>query len=253
MRKLPDTAIFEGMYPLVYFFGHAFPSYFLWTSLTACLCLWILVKRATVDRRWILDLYLVLMVASLVGARLFHVVYEEPTYYFEDWTRIFELWKGGYVFFGGFLGAWACGVLYWKIRPSSEVSLAALHDVFAPVVSFGYMFGRLGCLLAGCCYGRFCELPWSMSGRHPTALYSSLWELGVLMVLLGADDKLKKKPGQLFWLWLGLHSLGRFIIEFYRDDFRGPTLGISISGWISVVLCLISLFFLFAHKKTRLL
>lgn len=241
MRKLLATDIFEEMYPLVYFFGYSFSTYFLWTSLTACLCLWFLVKRSPYDRRWILDLYLVLMVASLAGARLFHVFYEEPSYYFDDWTRMFELWRGGYVFFGGFGGAWACGVLYWKIRRTHEIPLAALHDVFAPVISFGYLFGRVGCLLAGCCYGRLCELPWSLSGRHPTALYSSLWELGVFMVLLGAEGKLKKTPGHLFWLWLGLHSLGRFLIEFYRDDFRGPTLGVSISGWISVVFCLISI------------
>lgn len=248
-----ETDNLGEMYPQIYLFYDYFPTYFIWTSLTACLCLWYLVKRTPFDRRWSLDLYLVLMVTSLVGARFFHVVYEEPTYYFEDWRRIFELWRGGYIFFGGFIVAWSSGVLYWKLRPSRGVSLGSLHDTFAPIVSFGYLFGRFGCFFAGCCYGRFCELPWAFDGRHPTAIYSSLWECGVLLVLLGAEARLKTSPGKLFWLWLGLHSAGRFLIEFYRDDFRGPSFGISISGWISVVFCLVSLWNLKRDRslKTR--
>ena len=188
------------------------------------------------------------MFFGLIGARLIHILYEEPSYYSERPMAAFEFWNGGFVFYGGFLGAVAGGYIFLKLK--KVASIAQVFDLAAPVASFGYGFGRLACLWAGCCYGKDCELPWAIQGRHPTQLYSTLWELGVWMILIGIEPKVKR-PGQFFAIWLALHSVGRFLIEFYRDDFRGPVAIFSISGWISLALLMASLTFLLGPPQAK--
>jgi phosphatidylglycerol---prolipoprotein diacylglyceryl transferase len=244
------------MYPTLSFSGLEFQTYLVWTSLTICLGLVFFLRRMDFDRRVGLDLFMVLTLSSFLGARLFHVFYEEPQYYLENWRRAFEFWNGGYVFFGGFLGAMAGGNLFWHLKSRSHKGLpsrAQIHDLFAPIISFTYAFGRLGCFWAGCCYGRWCELPWAQDGRHPTAIYSSICEVGVLLILLRVEKKksLGSTPGRLFWLWLGLHSTGRFFIEFFRDDFRGPDYIFSVSAWISVILGSLALFQLLRQRSPQ--
>jgi phosphatidylglycerol---prolipoprotein diacylglyceryl transferase len=114
------------------------------------------------------------------------------------------------------------------------------------VIALGYALGRVGCLAAGCCYGTFTTLPWGITfpagveapagvSIHPTQIYSSLWELMNLGVLLFAERRGKlKSPGQIFGLWLVIHGVGRALVEQFRGDFRGPEpFNLSISTWLS--------------------
>lgn len=247
------------MYPYLQFTSDLqIPTYYLVISVTVCLCLLWLNHRAArfeLSRKVTLDISLIVMVASFVGARLFHVFYEDFPYYQENAWRILELWNGGFVFYGGAILAAVCGFtfLHFQRDVRNEVYL----DLFAPVFSLSYLLGRFGCLMAGCCYGRYCDLPWALSQRHPTQLYASLWELGVLIILLtvektkqDARPKILKSSGSVFYLWISLHAVGRLLMESFRDDFRGPTLGLSISSWISFVILALGLFFLL-RKPTR--
>lgn len=224
------------MLPVITVFSLNIETYFLWISLTLVVCLSYFKNRAQKNglaTTLSLDLYLVVMISSLICARLIHIFYEQPEYYAQQWSRVFEFWKGGFVYYGGLLGAIIGGVVFLKLK--KVTNQLQIFDAAAPVISLGYGLGRWACFWAGCCYGKSCELPWSVAGRHPTQIYSSIWELGVLFLLLGIEPRLKKS-GLLFAIWLCLHSLGRFVIEFYRDDFRGPIFILSISGWISVFL-----------------
>lgn len=180
-----------------------------------------------------MDVALALMIGSFVGARLFHVVYENPEIYLQNPIAIFYFWNGGFVFYGGAILGLLSGWAVLKFRKVS--STLTYFDLFTPIASLSYALGRLGCLMAGCCYGKHCSLPWAIDGRHPTQVYASLWELGVLSILLGSEKTLKK-PGQLFFLWLPLHAFGRLLMESLRDDFRGYELGLSVSSWISLIL-----------------
>lgn len=194
------------------------------------------------------------MVSALVGARLFHVFYENYDFYREDWWRVFYIWNGGFVFYGGAIFSTLAGLtfLHWQ-RPGEEKKYL---DLFAPVCSLSYALGRTGCLMAGCCFGRVCELPWAIQGRHPAQLYASFWELGVLLILLGVEKTSKaqraaflRPPGSVFFLWMVLHGVGRLIMEHFRDDFRGPEWGLSISSWISLCLIFVGAYFLASQKK----
>lgn len=235
------------------------PTYYLMLSLTVSLCLVWLTRRAdkfSLSRKVTLDLSLIIMISGFVGGRLFHVFYESFDYYREAPFRVLEFWNGGFVFYGGAILAGLCSVLYLTLK--ARVPFEDYLDLFAPVMSFAYMTGRLACLLAGCCYGKACDLPWAVAGRHPTQLYASLWELGVLFILLGSESlakdrrpRLLKNPGSIFYLWMVLHGIGRLLMESFREDFRGPELGLSISSWISVILVGLGLFLLLRKPARR--
>jgi phosphatidylglycerol:prolipoprotein diacylglycerol transferase len=124
--------------------------------------------------------------------------------------------------------------------------------VFAPGIALGHAVGRVGCLLAGCCYGRPTDLAWGIvfsdpfAGSyvgtplnvhlHPVQLYESGAELLILAALLLMEKRGRAFPGRTFWGYVLLYAVSRFIIEFFRGDERGMLLGVSTSQFISLVL-----------------
>lgn len=239
------------MYPNIHLAeGLDIPSFFLVISLVVSAGLLWIVRRCdqySLPKKNVLDLSLLLMLSSLFGARVFHVVYENFDYYGQNPVRIFYIWEGGFVFYGGMIMALIATFTYLRLIHAPKKGL--YFDAFAPVLSFAYGFGRLGCFFAGCCYGETCDYPWAVGGRHPTQLYALLWEAGTIMLLLGLEKiEMKKRPkmlshsGDLFILWLALHSVGRILMETYREDFRGEEiLGLSISTVFSYGLLLASI------------
>jgi len=230
------------------------PTYFVWISVVFCICLiWYRRRLLTLhlDQRLGLDLALVLLLAGFIGARVFHAVWEIPRIYIENPYRIFEVWNGGFVWYGGALAAAAAGFgfLRWNRQPVGN-----WLDLIAPVAALGYGLGRMACVWAGCCHGRVCELPSGFSFYYPTQIFSVIWELSVFVILLWSERHpssfLPKRrfSGQIFVWWLGLHALGRLIMESFRADPRGDEIwSLSISSWISLILLGLSLFFLIRH------
>ena len=123
------------------------------------------------------------------------------------------------------------------------------------------MVGRLGCLLAGCCFGRPTDVAWAVTFTdpianlnvgtplniplHPTQVYESAAGLIILLLLLGLERRGRPFQGRTFWLFVLFYAISRFIIEFYRGDDRGmPLGGLSTSQLISLVLFPLSLFML---------
>lgn len=208
------------------------------------------------------------MVGALLGSRGLHIFYEDFDYYREHPLDVFKVWQGGFVFYGGLLGAFLGLLIFTRIKKESTWKWL---DFYAPVTALGYAIGRIGCFLTGCCYGRECDLPWAIEFtlpglppglRHPTQLYATFWELGVLALLLFWENrkrlgktvpKFLRPPGSVFVVWLMLHGLGRLIMELFRDDYRGAEpYGISISAWISMALVSISgTWLLFALQRAR--
>ncbi|WII73946.1 prolipoprotein diacylglyceryl transferase [Bdellovibrio sp. 22V] len=229
-------------------------------SLTVCICLIWITRRAVshrLSRKRALDVSLIIMVSGFIGGRLFHVLYENFDYYRQSPVRVLHVWNGGFVFYGGALLAGLLSILFLAYKNKNDYE--KYLDLFAPVLSFAYAAGRSACFLAGCCYGKFCDLPWAVEGRHPTQAYAVLWELGVIFVLIGCEKvprefrkpEALRNPGSIFYLWMILHGLGRFFMELQRDDFRGPSLGLSISSWISLMVVSLGLFLLFRKPTNR--
>ena len=125
--------------------------------------------------------------------------------------------------------------------------------MFAPGIALGHVIGRLGCLMAGCCYGRPTSVPWAVTFTdpfaqanvgtplgvplHPTQLYEAGAELLILGVLLAWERRGHGFPGRTFWTYMLLYGVSRFAIEFYRGDSRGMVFdALSTSQFVSVLL-----------------
>jgi phosphatidylglycerol:prolipoprotein diacylglycerol transferase len=134
--------------------------------------------------------------------------------------------------------------------------------VFAPGIAMGHIVGRLGCLLAGCCFGRETSVPWAITFRdpaasanvgtplgvplHPTQLYEAGAEALILAFLLAFERRGRPFAGRTFWTYLLLYGVSRFAIEFYRGDSRGVVFGfLSTSQFVSVILVPLAIVMLF--------
>lgn len=227
--------------------------------------LWLAVKRARaagVDPTRIMDLLIWVIIAALVGAKalLFIVEFDQFT---SSWQEFTTLLRSGGVFYGGLIAAVV--VCIYQLR-KHKLPLWTSGDLFAPGIALGYMVGRLGCLLAGCCFGRPTDVAWAVTFTdpianlnvgtplniplHPTQVYESAAGLVILLLLLGLERIGRAFPGRTFWLFVLFYSVSRFIIEFYRGDDRGmPIEGLSTSQLISLVLFPLSLIMLWYLRR----
>jgi phosphatidylglycerol---prolipoprotein diacylglyceryl transferase len=182
----------------------------------------------------ILDLGPWLIVGSILGARILYVVsYWREEFAGRNLAEIFMVWRGGLVFYGGLIGAVIGGVLYARLK---KLPLWKLADAVAPSIALGYVFGRLGCLMNGCCYGRECHLPWAIRFPaehrtyphpvHPTQIYDSLLNLALYLFLAWLYRR-RKFDGQVFAAYLLGYAVLRFIVELFRGDYPQHYLG----GW----------------------
>jgi len=208
----------------------------------------------------IIDLFFLVVLSALIGSRALFILINFNNYRHQP-LQIFSLWEGGLVFYGGLILATVVALVYmWRIR----LPMWKMADLFSPSIALGLFFGRIGCFLAGCCYGKESSLPWAVTftnpaslarlnvSLHPTQLYEALGSLFLFLFLIWMR-KYKTFEGQIFCLFIFLYGVLRFFIEFLRDDPRGSFLGglLSTSQGISIFLALTSLFMLFYLKRVR--
>jgi phosphatidylglycerol---prolipoprotein diacylglyceryl transferase len=239
-------------------------TYFLMISLGALAgIIWFLNRTPAADETHALNISIVSLIAAFLGARLFHIIYEEPGYYYEHPLAIFQVWRGGFVFYGGMIAG--LGTTIFLLRRNNLIVNVWLDRVSLPI-GLSYAIGRIGCFLNGCCYGKICNLPWAVMfpshaaegmaviSRHPTQLYATLWESVVVFGLSKLEKKkFFRKPGELFWTWLSLHAIGRLIMEYFRDDDRGRLIfGWSVSSLIAVALLASALGVLYRSKTCKI-
>jgi phosphatidylglycerol---prolipoprotein diacylglyceryl transferase len=210
-------------------------------------------KRWGLDANRVLDLGIYIIIAALVGAKLLLLVVD-----FDQFRRspgeLLSLARSGGVFYGGLI--LAVSVAFWYIA-RHRMPFWTTCDVFAPGIALGHVTGRLGCLAAGCCYGRPTDVAWGITFTnplaasvvgtplnirlHPTQLYEAGAELLILILLLITERRGRPFSGRTFWGYMLLYAISRYIIEFYRGDPRGMLLGMSTSQVISLVLAPLSL------------
>ncbi|MEO0335669.1 MAG: prolipoprotein diacylglyceryl transferase [Pseudomonadota bacterium] len=239
------------MFPLIPLPGGLFlPTYFTFITIGYCIGVFWLYKRAEDNhqsQRTAMDLAVIIMIGGFLGSRLFHVLFELPNYYVERPWDVFKVWQGGFVFYGGAIGAILPA--YFLVRHREEPVYLWLN-IFAPIVPLLYGIGRFATLLSGSGYGKPTDLPWGIVypagteapagiSLHPTPIYAMLWELGVLIVVLILLNKSslfgrKIYSGFAFGSMVILHGIGRAIMEQFRNDFRGELIaGLTISTWLS--------------------
>ena len=210
-------------------------------------------KARGLDSNRVLDLGIYIIIAALVGAKLLLLIVD-----FDQFRRspadLFSLVRAGGVFYGGLL--LSIVVAFWYIN-KHRLPFWTTCDVFAPAIALGHVTGRLGCVAAGCCYGKPTTVPWAIIFTnpqaaanvgtplniplHPTQLYEAGAELLILGLLLSTERKGGYFAGRTFWLYMLLYGITRFIIEIYRADPRGEMFGMSTSQFVSALLVPLSI------------
>lgn len=205
-------------------------------------------KEKGLDPVVMLDLGIIGIIASVIGARVIHILVENPGYYWEDPVRVFYFWQGGFVSLGAFLFSLIGWLVYlrWRKLDTWRYLDAAVRVV--PIIIF---FVRVGCLCAGCCYGkptdffihlRFTDAAGAAGALHPgealhaTQLYNMLNAVVMFFVLRWVYFH-RRYYGQLLVVFFVYYGVTRFFIEFLRGDAdRGMWWGGALSsGQIAMI------------------
>jgi phosphatidylglycerol:prolipoprotein diacylglycerol transferase len=177
----------------------------------------------------LLNLIVVVVLSALLGARLYYVLFNWD-YYGTQLSKVFAIWEGGLAIHGGLIAGSLATLLYCR---TAGLSVLPTMDIMAPSVAIGQAIGRWGNFFNQEAFGTPTDLPWRLfidpyhrppslkafEYFHPTFLYESLWNLLVFCVLwFTLRKRLANKPGALTLSYLGLYSLGRFLVEGLRID-----------------------------------
>jgi len=169
-----------------------------------------------------------------------------------------KFWAGGLTYYGGLLGASGAA---WLLLKRDAFPFWKAADMAGFAIPLGLGFGRMGCLMAGCCFGTTCELPWAVAFPwrsaaseeqfrdhllaspkmwslpvHPTQIYEAAASLAIAAVCLLWVHGRKRYDGQVFAAFLALYAIARFLLETLRRDDRGGLLGLSTSQLLGFVM-----------------
>ena len=214
-------------------------------------------RRAGIDPDVMLDMSFYILLAAILGSRLFYVLTHWPEFS-ENPIDVVKFWRGGLVFYGGLIFAFLVGVGYIR---KYRLNLPKMADVVAPCIALGQALGRLGCFSAGCCYGKPTTAFWAVTFRdpdslaplrlplHPTQLYESAATFGIFLALISMR-RWERFQGRLLWYYLLFYSTARFIIEFFRGDPRGWAIPgvLSTAQATGIPLALVALFMILRKK-----
>lgn len=209
----------------------------------------------------VLDLGIYGVLGGFIGAKLLFWIIEFPSI-LQNPSFIIESLSSGFVVYGGIIGGIVSGYIYCKIK---KIDFLLYLDLIVPAIALAQGFGRIGCFEAGCCYGRethsalgvvFTKSTVAPSGVSllPTQLFSSAGDFFIAAVLLVYSSKSRsKRKGQVTGLYLIMYSIGRFIIEIFRNDPRGSVGSLSTSQFICIGMLFIGIYiFGFLGKKKKL-
>lgn len=254
------------MLPYLNLFGISIPMYGVWIFVGLVLAILLAVfraKKADLKRDDVFYTCLFAIIGLIVGGKLLYLITVIPIFVQRpELLASEEVWKalmmGGFVFYGGLIGALLMIFWYTKLY---KIPVFSMLDGLIPSVPLAHAFGRIGCFFAGCCYGIPSEygVEFSASEIAPHGvklLPVQLIEAGlnmVLFALLLILGRFCRRRGLLTGVYLGGYAVIRFVLEFFRYDAeRGGFWGLSTSQWISIILLPIAVLIIcFAEKKQR--
>lgn len=212
-------------------------------------------KEIGITHAQVMDLAVVTLLAGIIGTRIFYILFFNWDYYVQNPMKMFAIWEGGQVLYGGIIFGFLAILFFLKSR---RIPILKTLDVLFLSLLIGIGFGRLGCLGAGCCYGRVSEkfglvFPKNSDAfiEHfnsglvhsdalaslpvlPTQLMESLMVFIFFFILYAVYRKRKAFDGQIMSLVLILYAVERFVIEYLRvNPFWGP---FTVAQWTSLLL-----------------
>ena len=210
-------------------------------------CVFLACRRAPkkgLSADYIMDIAIYGIIDGFLGAKLLYIVIEFKSFI---QNPLELLGSNGFVVYGGIIAGVLAAMVYCRIK---NIVFMDYFDLAAPSIALAQGFGRIGCFLAGCCYGRetesflgvvFPENSMAPAGVKvlPTQLFSSAGDF-IIMVLLLVYSSKPRKTGETGTLYITLYAVGRFLIEFLRNDDRGGLWILSTSQWISLVMLILA-------------
>ncbi|SDL27093.1 Prolipoprotein diacylglyceryl transferase [Clostridium cochlearium] len=195
----------------------------------------------------IFNMTIVAIIGGILGGKLLYIIVDIKNII--DNPEILKDLGNGFVIYGAIIGGALSVYLYCKKK---NWNVLEMLDLVVPSVALAQGFGRIGCFLAGCCYGKPTKLPIGITFTnspfapsnihlHPTQIYSSIFDFLLAFFLLWYSKK-DKKPGRVFSLYVILYGVGRIIVEFFRGDPRGNVFILSTSQFISLFTIIIGVF-----------
>ncbi len=198
----------------------------------------------------VLDLVLIAIPASIIGARMYYVAFEWDRYA-GDFLAMINIRGGGMAIHGGVIAGIIAG--YLVVRKKKLSALKGL-DLFAPSIILGQAIGRWGNFMNNEAHGGVTDLPWAIpvNGQmvHPTFLYESIADFLVFLFLLYYDKKYKKTDGEVFLLYGILYSIARFFIEGMRTDSLYVA-GMRTAQLISIAIIVVFSILFFVIRKRK--
>lgn len=190
------------------------------------------------DPNRLMDLGLFAMIGGVAGSRLWHYLQYRDQY--ADVWQVFQIWKGGIVYYGGLVGGvLACSIYIVRTKMPYWITAEAV----GPTLAIGLAFARLGCFLNGCCFGgkvatdsafglvfpagspaaihhhgKTEGLGLASAPVHVTQLYESVATLVLFGLLTAYSNKVAKRPGESFFLFMLTYAPLRYGVEMLRDD-----------------------------------
>ncbi len=201
------------------------------------------------------------MLGVILGGRLGYVIFYNLIYYLQHPLQILTVWEGGMSFHGGALGVIIAGLIFCKRH---HLEFYRLADAAIPLVAIGLGLGRLGNFINAELWGKPTNLPWAMIfpgsdgvPRHPTQLYELFLEGIVLAIISYWLLRKLKRPGLVFYGFIGLYGIFRFFIEFVRepDDISfytkfGYFFGfMSIGQFLSLIMIIVAAWFIWKLNR----
>ena len=251
------------MYPYIDFFGRQLGTYGLFLTGGFVLSFFCAMKKEKHKGLHVEDLLIVAAFATagalLCGSLLYVFVTYSPA---QVWELIvngrFDFLASGIVFYGGLIGGILGSLIGIRI---AGCRFELIERSVVPFIPLGHAIGRIGCVMAGCCYGFAYEGPFALyyphsvldlspeQGYFPVQPVESVVNIGICLILLWCERRVKW-VGDLLFLYLGLYAVARFFLEILRGDGnRGVWYNVSTSQIISILLLSISLVGLFRKNK----
>ncbi|MBW3241170.1 prolipoprotein diacylglyceryl transferase [Epibacterium sp. DP7N7-1] len=191
-------------------------------------------ETAPMTPRQVEDLVTWIILGVILGGRLGHVLFYQPSVYLENPAQILRIWEGGMAFHGGLLGVVMATWLYARAQNIDKLQIA---DLVAHTVAPGLLLGRLANFVNAELWGRATDLPWGVAfpgraaqdcgqalgeicARHPSQLYEAAMEgliLGALILWMVYRRNAFHAPGRILGTFLAGYGIGRFIVEFFRQ------------------------------------
>jgi phosphatidylglycerol---prolipoprotein diacylglyceryl transferase len=241
------------MYPILFEFGSfQIRSYGVIVGFSFLLALWMSTREANrkgVDPKLIQDFSIYALLAGVVGARLYFVLFSEPAYFLDHPVEILAIWNGGMGIIGSLIGGFLAAAWF---SYKHGISLLRLGDTLAPGMALGQTIGQFACLLNGDSYGKPTDLPWAITFTDPRSMAPlniplhpiELYEMAayfLVFLLVWKVRKHHKLDGFAFFAYLGGYGTARFIVDFFRGDPAMFAWGIQAAQLFGIAIILVSL------------